>query len=104
MTFIHAIVDDIPHVPVITKIEVLRFNAPENAYKILVDFMDNSLVYGLNDPVVASTIQLGKSRKIKLPNAVIAATALVYDLTLLTRNESDFKNISGLQVVNPYGM
>ena len=104
MVFLHAIIDDIPHVSIITKIEVLRFNAPEEAYKIIFDFMDNSLVYGLSDPIVSNTIQLGKNHKIKLPDAIIAATALVHDLTLLTRNVSDFKSISGLSVVNPYDM
>ena len=104
MVFLHTIVDDIPHVSVITKIEVLRFNAPEEAGRILIDFIDNSFVYGLSDPVADRTIQLGKSRKIKLPDAIIAATALIHDLTLLTRNVSDFKNISDLAVTNPYDM
>ena len=39
---------------------------------------------------------------IKLPDAIIAATALVYDLTLISRNVSDFKNIEGLKVLNPF--
>ena len=104
MKFLHTIVDDVPHVSVITKMEVLRFNAPEKAYKVLSDFMDSSLVYGLSDSVVFGTIQLGKMHKIKLPDAIIAATALVHDLTLLTRNVNDFKNISNLPVVNPYDM
>jgi predicted nucleic acid-binding protein len=104
MKFLHTIVDDIPHVSVITKMEVLRFNAPEKAYQVLSDFMNNSLVYNLSDPIVSRTIQLGKNHKIKLPDAIIAATALVHDLTLLTRNMNDFKNISNLSVVNPYDM
>jgi len=40
--------------------------------------------------------------KIKLPDAIIAATAIVYDLILVTRNISDFKNIDGLHVVDPH--
>jgi len=38
----------------------------------------------------------------KLPDAIIAATALVYDLTLVTRNVADFKNIDRLKLVNPW--
>jgi len=34
--------------------------------------------------------------------AIIAATALVYDLTLLTNNVADFKSIPNLQIVNPH--
>jgi predicted nucleic acid-binding protein len=40
----------------------------------------------------------------KLPDAIIAATALVYDLTLITRNTSDFKNMEGLKVINPFDL
>jgi predicted nucleic acid-binding protein len=33
---------------------------------------------------------------------IIAATALVHDLPLVTRNEEDFKDVTGLRVVNPF--
>jgi len=39
---------------------------------------------------------------IKTPDAIIAATALAYDLTLTTNNEKDFSHIKGLKIVNPY--
>ena len=37
-----------------------------------------------------------------LADAIIAATALVHDLPLVTRNEEDFKHVTGLRVVNPF--
>ena len=40
--------------------------------------------------------------KIKLPDAIIAATALVHNLTLLTRNEKDFSKISNVEITNPW--
>jgi predicted nucleic acid-binding protein len=40
----------------------------------------------------------------KLPDAIIAATALVYDLTLISRNAADFKNIQGLKAVDPHSL
>lgn len=42
--------------------------------------------------------------KTKLPDAIIAATALVYDLILITRNTADFKSIDGLKVVDPHSL
>jgi len=33
---------------------------------------------------------------------VVAATALENSLTLISRNAKDFKNISGLDIINPY--
>ena len=37
----------------------------------------------IDDNVVDTTIVLRKNRKIKLPDAIIAATALVHNMTLL---------------------
>lgn len=38
----------------------------------------------------------------KLADAVIAATALVGNLRLATRNVADFKGIDGLETLNPF--
>jgi hypothetical protein len=51
-----------------------------------------------------AVIALRKLIKIKLPDAIIAATALVHNLTLLSRNTHDFKNVPGLTVLNPHTM
>ncbi len=48
------------------------------------------------------TADLRKRHKIKLPDTIIAVTALVYELILGSRNVSDFKNIEGLQLINPW--
>ncbi len=37
----------------------------------------------------------------KIPDAVVAATALVYEANLVTRNTGDFKNIPGVSLLNP---
>jgi predicted nucleic acid-binding protein len=102
MRLMNTIIDDIPNISVITKIEVLRFNASIDVYKVLEDFIGESAIFDLNDIIVDNTISICKSHKIKLPDAIIAATALVYNLTLITRNISDFKNINGLELLNPW--
>ncbi|MDR1220966.1 MAG: PIN domain-containing protein [Treponema sp.] len=38
----------------------------------------------------------------KLPDAIIAATALTENFALVTRNNDDFKNIAGLELLNPW--
>ncbi len=38
----------------------------------------------------------------KLPDAVIAATALTHECAFVTRNEGDFSGVCALEVVNPF--
>jgi predicted nucleic acid-binding protein len=69
--------------------------------QILADFVASSIIYPLTEAIVLRTIAICKQGKIKLPDAIIAATALTADCTLVTRNEKDFKNIAGLRMLNP---
>ena len=102
MELINTIVDGTPYISVISKIEVLRFNAPENVYQILEDFIGDCFLIGLDESIVDQTIAICKSHRIKLPDAIIAATAIVNNLTLLTRNVGDFKNIADLDLLDPW--
>jgi hypothetical protein len=45
---------------------------------------------------------LRQRRKIRLADAIIAATALVYALPLVTRNVDDYKHITALTLINPF--
>ncbi|MBL7776246.1 MAG: type II toxin-antitoxin system VapC family toxin, partial [Saprospiraceae bacterium] len=58
----------------------------------------------LDETVVNRCISLRKAHKIKLPDAIVAATALVHNLSLLTRNESDFRKIPDLKLINPHNL
>jgi predicted nucleic acid-binding protein len=102
MARVSGIVDDILHISVISQIEVLRFSdTPEND-QILADFVNAAVIHPLSDSVVNRTIALCKQSKIKLPDAVIAATALIENFTIVTRNTDDFKNIPGIALLNPW--
>jgi len=43
-----------------------------------------------------------KQNKIKLPDAIIAATALIEGFILVTRNTDDFKKFPTLELLNPF--
>lgn len=94
--------DDNLVISIISKIEVLGFNGDAPELKRLGDFIGLATIFFVDDAVADKTIELRKTHKIKTPDAIIAATALVYGLTLITRNITDFKNIDGLITVNPY--
>lgn len=90
-------------VSVITTIEVLGWRGHDAASRAsaekLLGCMDE---IPLTAAVVQQTIALRTSYSIKLPDAVIAATALTHSLKLVTRNLVDFERIAGLGVVNPF--
>jgi predicted nucleic acid-binding protein len=104
MDFMNSIIDDVPSVSVVTKIEVLGFNAPDQHYQLLIDFMNDATILDLSNNIVDACIDLRKKHKIKLPDAIIASTALVHNSIVITRNISDFKNIDGIQVIDPYSL
>ena len=97
-----GIIDNVPNLSVITKIEVLGYNAPEKESVLLNDFMNDAMVLDLGADIVSITIDIRKRYKIKLPDAIIAATAMSRSFTLISRNFDDFKIISDLKLVNAH--
>lgn len=95
---------DLHHLSVINQIELLSFNGLPDEMLILESFINVSNILPLSDAVAKQTIELRKTYRIKLPDAVIAATALIYGLTLITRNTSDFHRIGGVSLVNAHDM
>jgi|APTNR8051073442_1049403.scaffolds.fasta_scaffold16418_3 tRNA(fMet)-specific endonuclease VapC len=90
-------------ISVITKIELLGWQAPSAGAILQVEkFVGDSFVIPLTDSIVDKAIEIRRFQKIKLPDAVIAATALVYDYTLVSRNDADFRRISDLKYLNPF--
>jgi predicted nucleic acid-binding protein len=89
----------------ITEIELLCWKtATEKDLTLIHNFINDTLVIELEKSIKHKTADFRKAYHIKLPDAIIAATALVYDLVLITRNTKDFENISGLQIVNPWNL
>ena len=95
---------DTHHVSVVTCIELFSKQLGPAETATLEGFVQFTNVIGLEESIIQRTIALRQQRKMKLPDALIAATALVYGLLLVTRNSSDFKNIPGLSVLNPHAV
>ncbi|MFN0214064.1 MAG: type II toxin-antitoxin system VapC family toxin [Saprospiraceae bacterium] len=88
---------------VISRIELLGFTFPMSDDELKAKkFIEDSTILPLSDVVADQSIEIRKLHKIKLGDTLIAATAIVNDLTLLTRNDADFKNIANLKLVNPF--
>jgi hypothetical protein len=56
----------------------------------------------VNSNIIDCAIEIRRKAKIKIPDAIIGATALVLESHLITRNVSDFKGIGGLKVIDPF--
>ena len=87
----------------VTQIEVYGFAGLKPEEKAALDILFRRLtVHPLDGAVIARAIALHQESKMALADAIIAATALAHDLPLVTRNETDFKHVAGLRVINPF--
>jgi predicted nucleic acid-binding protein len=95
-----------PAISVISRIELFSsIKIPQREIILLEQFVQISKMYDtINIDIINQTISIRQKLKLKLPDAIIAATALAYNLTLITRNIADFKNIENLNLLNPYEM
>jgi len=57
----------------------------------------------LDEPIAEKAIELRRKSNIGLADSVIAATAILNNLILATRNVSDFSTVEELEVMNPLG-
>jgi predicted nucleic acid-binding protein len=64
--------------------------------------MESANVYPLNEDIAEKAIELRRKMNIRLADVVIAATALLNDMKLATRNVDDFKRIEELEIINPF--
>ena len=91
------------NISVISKIELLGYSPPSNvSLKPVQDFVDTSTIFPLDEVIVQKTIEIRRIKKVKLPDAVIAATALIYGLEIISRNKTDFSGIEGLTCYDPF--
>jgi len=90
-------------ISVITYMEVLGYRFENDLEKRTIEKLcDLFPVIGLNQEIVDKVISIRQTHKIKLPDAIIMATAIVTDQGLITANVSDFMNIEPqLKIFNP---
>lgn len=96
------IVDNEAIISLITEIE-LRVWKPANSddKEIYETFIRGSLILDIDREVVNETIAIRSKYRLKLPDAFIAATAIVHNLTLIADNDKDFSKVLELKYLNP---
>ena len=91
-----------PVFSIITKIEALGFKEiTKGENKAISKLLDSGELIYIDSDIAQQTIDLRQKYRIKTPDAIIAATALINNLELWTANIPDFSNIEGLKLYNP---
>jgi predicted nucleic acid-binding protein len=87
-------------ISVITYMEVLgyHFSSPKEL-DLIKELLNWFELIHIDHTIADQTIQIRQANKIKLPDAIIAATAQICKLTLITGDTTDFKNIKNLKVI-----
>lgn len=96
------IAESAPAVSALSYLEVLDYhllNEPQRQY--FEEFFQVAQVLPISQDVLNQAVILRQQRRMTLGDAIIAGTALVNGLTLITRNTDDFRWISQLELLNP---
>ncbi len=88
-------------ISVITRIELLRWNTDPQTMSLVNEFIRLSKEFSLTEDTIINTAEMRRRKKIRLPDAVIATTAMLNDLILVSDNDKDFGKIEHLRYVNP---
>ena len=87
------------YISFITELELLGFHdITKEERSIIEDFLSNCIIIDLNQSIKEITIDLKQSYKLKLPDAIIAATSQYMNLPLISADKG-FERISDLQFI-----
>jgi predicted nucleic acid-binding protein len=99
-TFIEDLLKTKYSISVINRIELLgNKNLEQQEQDALESFVSSAFVYNFDEEIILETIGIRKKYPIKLPDAIIAATCLLNNCTLITNNLKDFEKIEGLKTL-----
>jgi predicted nucleic acid-binding protein len=101
LEFLAEVIDAHFLVSFITYIEFLGYKNISQSNK---EFIEMAQVIEINISIIDICIELRKKYRIKLPDAIIAATAIHHNFCIVTNNENDFKMIKNLKCINPYNL
>ena len=102
LLFMDTVMDAGPKLSVITQIELLCWKTEATKEQQVKDFISDSEVFDITPNVILHCVEIRRNKKIKTPDAIIAATALALGYTLVSNNDKDFIDIKGLKYLNPY--
>ncbi len=92
-----------PSVSAVSYVEVLGYHKlSERERQHFEEFFAVASMLAISDEVLVQAVKLRQSRRMTLGDALIAGTALVHNLTLVTRNIKDFDWVDELTLLDPF--
>ncbi|UTY33165.1 type II toxin-antitoxin system VapC family toxin [Treponema putidum] len=86
-------------ISIISEMEILSFSGMTDAdEKCIMSFVNDCIVLELSEKIKNHAIMLRRICKIKLPDAIAAATAIEYSLPLITADKN-FRQIPGIDLI-----
>ncbi len=91
-----------PVVSAISYVEVLGYHRlTDDERRFFEQFFSAAAILELSQTVLDRAVRLRQLKKMTLGDSIVAATALVHELTLVTRNVKDFDWIPDLSLLDP---
>ena len=98
----HLFIEENAKISEISREEVLGYHGLNDVQKrCFSDIFSYTAIIFPSQEVYNKAIELRQQYNLKLGDSIIAATSLVYDLKLYTRNLKDFEPVKKLTCVNP---
>ena len=89
-------------ISVITYMEILGYNFGNPEEEIFIkDLLAVFKIIYIDQKIADTVVKIRKKKRIKLPDAIISATAISEGLYLVTRNVEDFHDID-VKLTNPF--
>ena len=96
------VVDGDFYISDITHLEGLGYHSlTEDEHAYFADIFSILKIRPIDSEIIDEAIRLRKQYKMKVADSIVAATAILLQLNLYTRNIADFDKIENLVVINP---
>ncbi len=89
----------------ITRLELFGYPDIKNEEESkITELLRDFIEIPVDSSIIDRAISIRKKLRIKVPDAIIAASAIENECLLITHNIEDFKNITDLTVLDPYSI
>ena len=100
--FLSNLFDKDINISVISKIELFSRDLSSKEENAIKTFLNNAHVFLLDESIANIASKIRRNYKLKIGDAIIAATAVENKCNLIMRDVKDFGKISDIKIYNPF--